>query len=374
MPPGILAALQMEGSAVPRVTVLMTLYNKGAFVQEAVRSVLNGSYADLELLVVDDGSTDEGPGHVSAIGDPRIRLLRAQRNGGRAGAANRGYDAARGEFIAVLDADDRMHPERIARQVAFLDANPEVGAVGSALSAFGEKEGKWSWPATNEEAQGKLLFGDPVCYGTAMIRRAIIEQHHVRCEEDWHFPGMDFLFLVALAPHLGFANLPEALTHYRIGDQNMRHGRDPLEDRERILRRQFEQHGIPASDEEVRLHLILHRLFRRVPEAEDMVALASWIERLKALNRAKVLFPATVFESELDRRYRGLYHMLADHSFAAAIAHARHGAGMGFGNLRYLATMTLRRLFGWRPTDPSTHPRKHAEAAVVREQFEPSQP
>ena len=373
MPPGILAALRMERTATPRVTVLMTLYNKGPFVVEAVRSVLDGTYSDLELLVVDDGSTDQGPEHVAALGDPRIRLLRSPRNTGRAAAANRVYDAARGELIAVLDADDTMHPERIARQVAYLDAHPEVGAVGSALSAFGEKEGKWSWPAANREAQGKLLFGDPVCYGTAMIRRAIIEQHRVRCDEGWFHPGMDFLFLVALAPHLRFANLPEPLTHYRIGTQNMRHGRDPLEDRERILRRQFMVHGITASDEEVRVHLLLHRLFRRVPDSADVIALAAWIERLKALNREKHLFPVEVFTAELDRRYRSLFFLLADHHFSAAVTLARHGGGMGFGNLRYLAAVTVRRLLGWRPSDPST-PRLRPEIAVVQGQLEHSHP
>ncbi len=93
-----------------RVTVLMTLHNKGPFVEEAVRSVLASTLTDLELLVVDDASTDGGLDIVRGIHDPRIRILESAVNTGRAAAANRGLDAARGTFVAVLDAEtgDRL--------------------------------------------------------------------------------------------------------------------------------------------------------------------------------------------------------------------------------------------------------------------------
>ena len=93
-------------TAPSKVTVLMTLYNKAPFVAEAVQSILDNTFTDLELLVVDDASTDGGLEVVRSIADPRIRLLESPVNTGRAAAANRGYDAARGEYVAVLDADD----------------------------------------------------------------------------------------------------------------------------------------------------------------------------------------------------------------------------------------------------------------------------
>ncbi|MBL0126382.1 MAG: glycosyltransferase family 2 protein [Flavobacteriales bacterium] len=339
---------------VPRVSVLMTLYNKGSFVEEAARSVLKSTYEDLELIVVDDASTDDGPQHIQRMEDPRIRLLMIERNSGRPAAANKGYDAATGEFIAVLDADDRMHEDRIARQVAYLDAHPDVGAVGTGLSVFGSKKELWNWPEQDEEGRGKMLFGDPVCYGTAMFRRAIIEQHHLRCDETWRTPGMDFLFLLTIAPHLKFANILEPLTYYRVGDQNMRHGRDPLEDRALVYRREFEMFGILASDQDLRSQLMLHRLFRHIPDKHDIVALADWIERLSAMNREKRLFPVRIFEAELHRRFRGLFYLVADHDLSAAYAHLRCTGILNFTNWRYLALVTLRRLSGWRPEDLTT--------------------
>ncbi len=336
----------MAASASPRVTVLMTLYNKGPFVEEAVRSVLAGTYTDLELLVVDDASTDGGVERVRSVQDPRIRLLTTERNAGRPTAANRGYDAARGEFVAVLDADDIMHPERLAKQVAYLDANPEVGVVGTSLSVFGAKDELWNWPEKDEQGRGGMLFSDPVCYGTCMIRRAVLEEHHLRCDTDWRTPGMDYLFLLKLAPYVRYANIHEALTFYRVGEQNMRHGRDPIADRARIYRRQFELFGLPATEEEVRLQLMLHRLYVHAPDLAEVWALYRWKERLKRMVRRNGVFPTQAFEAEVERRWRRIFHPIADRGSVAALLHLLLGGGLGFGTLRYLVTARLGRLRG----------------------------
>ncbi|HRD51424.1 MAG TPA: glycosyltransferase [Flavobacteriales bacterium] len=352
----------------PRVTVLITLYNKGAFVEEAVRSVLASDYTDFEVLVIDDGSTDQGPECVRAISDPRIRLLRSDRNMGRPAAANRGFDAALGEYIAVFDADDVMVPERLSRQVAYLDANPGVDAVGSAMSVFGAKSEFWTWPADDRQGRSKLLFGDPVCYGTTMFRKSTLDANGLRCDEAWRVPGMDFLFLVRCAAHMRFANLPEALTLYRFGEQNMRHGRDPLEVKARIYEGVFGILGIAAGKEEIRLQLMLHRLFRRVPDATDVVSLARWIARLKAWNRDTGHFPEDGFEAELDRRYKRLFFLIADRRTIAPFVHMWHGAGFSFGNLSYFFKVLLRRLLGWRPAESAT-PASVAESIGSKAHF-----
>ena len=334
----------MSERASPRVTVLMTLYNKGRFVEDAVRSVLANSFTDLEVLVVDDGSTDEGPERVRSVRDDRVKLLTTDRNAGRPTAANRGYDAARGEFIAVLDADDLMRPDRLSKQVAFLDAHPEVGVVGSSLGVFGAQEDLWHWPETDDEARSKILFGDPVCYGTAMMRRSIVEEHHVRCDEAWLYPGMDYLFLVALSFHARFANIMEPLTQYRTGAQNMRHGRDPIEDRARTYRGLFRMLGIEASEEELQCQLMLHRMFRKPPTKAEVRALNDWIAKLERMNRQRHLFPVQGFEDELHRRWKDLFHPIADLSSGAAIAHRSLNGRWTLADLRYLASAAMVRL------------------------------
>ena len=118
-------------SFVPRVSVIMGVYNAEAFLGDTLRSVVGQSFEDWELIVVDDGSTD-GTGKLAdqwAGGDPRIRVIHQDNHGRPAPARNRGLREARGEFIAFLDGDDLYHRDRLARAVAMLDALPEVGAV-----------------------------------------------------------------------------------------------------------------------------------------------------------------------------------------------------------------------------------------------------
>jgi glycosyltransferase EpsE len=115
----------------PRVTVLMSVYNGEGFFDRAIPSILAQSYADFELLIIDDGSTDRTPGLLreAAAKDPRVRILSPGRLG-FARALNHGLAEARGEYIARHDFDDTSAATRLEEQVAFLDARPEVGLVG----------------------------------------------------------------------------------------------------------------------------------------------------------------------------------------------------------------------------------------------------
>lgn len=117
--------------ASPRVTVLMTVYNDERHVAQAIDSVLAQTHRDFELLIVDDGSTDGTAAILAryAAADPRIRVL-TQPNSGTTAAANAGLEQARGLYVARLDSDDLSHPDRLAIEVAFLDAHPEVALVG----------------------------------------------------------------------------------------------------------------------------------------------------------------------------------------------------------------------------------------------------
>lgn len=333
----------LEPTAAPRVSVLMTLYNKGPFVAEAVRSVLQNTFTDLELLVVDDASTDGGLVNARAVEDPRIRIIESEHNTGRAAAANRGFDAARGDYVAVLDADDIAHPERLARQVAFMDANPQVGACGSAYQVLGDPSTVGTWPATDSECRGKMLFGDPVVYGTAMFRRSIVEAHRLRCDAAWRKPGMDYLFVLRIGPHAHYANLQEPLIFYRMGENNMRHGSDSVEDQRRIVREVFRFFGITHTDEQLELHLAFHGVLGTSFTAERVAALWAWKLQLVRTNRERGLFPADLFEAQLDRRWQRLFHRFADTDLGAAMAHMRLSKSWPIERLSYLGKVTIKR-------------------------------
>jgi glycosyltransferase involved in cell wall biosynthesis len=121
-----------------KVSIIIPLYNKGAFIDRALASIAAQTFSDYEVIVVDDGSSDDGPGNVEQQTDPRIQLIR-QANAGPGAARNRGLQDARGEFIAFLDADDEWLPDFLVQSVQHLtQAGPEVAAVTS---------GYFEWPA-----------------------------------------------------------------------------------------------------------------------------------------------------------------------------------------------------------------------------------
>ncbi len=306
-----------------KVTVLMTLYNKGAYVEEAVQSVLNSTHTDFELLVVDDASTDGGLEKVKAFTDPRIRILESAVNTGRSSAANRGYNNALGDYLAVLDADDIMLPERLEKQVAFMDAHPEVGVSSTWLRMFGTMNRVMEMPVTDAGIRSSLLLGLPVSYGACIIRRSLLRDPALRSDPAWLLPGEDHLFLLKLGLHAQYANIPEALTLYRQGEQNMKHGRDRTADRRLLLRETFRLLGIPASQEEVDLHLMLANIHTIPPTAERVRALAAWLQRLKAQNRSTGQFPVKEFEKHLDTLWISTFHPLADRSTLAGWAQLR---------------------------------------------------
>lgn len=121
------------------VTVLMAVYNGAKFLREAIDSIVCQSYRDFELLIIDDGSTDETAEILDAYAqqDPRIRIVH-QPNVGLAQSPSNGLAMAAGEIIIRMDADDVSAPERIARQLACLTAHPGVAAVGASLQYIGE--------------------------------------------------------------------------------------------------------------------------------------------------------------------------------------------------------------------------------------------
>ncbi|MEO8588916.1 MAG: glycosyltransferase family 2 protein [Flavobacteriales bacterium] len=335
--------MSLEHTPTPRVSVLMTLYNKGPFVEEAVRSVLDNTFGDLELLVVDDASTDDGVERVRRITDPRIRLLTHDRNTGRAAAANRGYDAARGEYLAILDADDIAHPERLAKQVAFMDAHPDVGVCGSFAQLIGDRAVVGRWPATDHECRGKMLFGDPVLYGSAILRRAILEQHALRSDGAWLWPGEDYLFLLKVGRFARYANLQDALLYYRMGANNQRHGRDPIQDRAMVVREAFRFFDVPMTDDDLVSQLALHQLFRTPFNARQVRDLWSWTSTLRRMNAERALFPADLFEAQLQHRWQRLFHTFADHDVRAALTHLRCSRSWPLDRLVYLVKTTLKR-------------------------------
>ena len=154
-----LRAVTTPGQGPPLVTVLVAVHNGGAALRASVDSILGQTFADFELVVVDDGSTDDTAGFLASVADSRLRVLSGPHQGLGA-ALRRGLDRARGEYIARQDADDIAHPDRLTAQVAFLDAHPDVVLVGAHAfmhDGVGKRLGVLAHPTSEHALAWRLL-------------------------------------------------------------------------------------------------------------------------------------------------------------------------------------------------------------------------
>jgi glycosyltransferase involved in cell wall biosynthesis len=199
----------------PQVSVLMTVYNGVPYLAEAVESIQRQTLSDWQLIVVDDGSTDEGPAWLDQIKDPRIRVIH-QPNAGAPAAANRGLKECDSEFVARLDADDVANPRRLQLQRDFLAARPQVGLAGTQVAPLGSRRvGRGlSLPRDHAAIVNALMLGrHGICHSSIMVRTQLLKDaggYWARGVAEDH----DMFLRVAERAEL--ANLPELLLHYRI--------------------------------------------------------------------------------------------------------------------------------------------------------------
>jgi len=200
----------------PAVSVIMTVYNHRRFVADAVDSLLAQDYRDFELLVVDDGSTDGSAAAAASHSDPRLRLIRLAHHG-RVAALNHAVALARGRYLAVLDADDLALPGRLELPVRFLDANPLVGAVGSAvqplLGATGRRARR-RLPRGDAAIRLAFLVRNPMFHSSVTYRAAALAE--IGGFDPAVSSGIDNDALLRLAARWRLANLDTPLAVKRV--------------------------------------------------------------------------------------------------------------------------------------------------------------
>lgn len=212
----------------PVVSVLMPVHNAARYLPKAMESILTQTYRRFELVVVDDASEDKSWQVVQEYKRRYPRLIKAMRLPRQVGAggdvaANLAYTLARGEFIARMDADDVAKPERLAVQVAYLRAHPEVAVVGGCAQVIdkrGKRVGDKLVELTHEDIYEAFFSVHPMIHPTVMMRRSLLmgSQQLYRIRYDANNDYLTFIELISRGRK--FANLPDTLVHYRIHGQN----------------------------------------------------------------------------------------------------------------------------------------------------------
>lgn len=210
--------LSVEKAPSPRVSVVMPVRNGGCFLSEAIQSILGQTFRDFEFIIVDDGSVDNTREILAqaAARDPRVRIL-SQPPSGIVAALEAARACARGTYLARMDADDVSSPDRLARQVEFLDRNPLIIALGGQvriIDATGRALKLGRWPVSEKACKTHLEIGSPLCHPAVMMRATAVEAcgGYKGVSE----PAEDYDLWLRLSKIGEFANLNEIVLDYRV--------------------------------------------------------------------------------------------------------------------------------------------------------------
>ncbi|UYV36399.1 glycosyltransferase family 2 protein [Rhodobacteraceae bacterium D3-12] len=226
----------------PHASIVVPAYNSAATLAATLTSLLAQTYESYEIIVVDDGSTDQTQELLEGfVANPRIRVVR-QKNRGLAGARNSGIAAARGEIIGFCDADDLWEPAKLAGHAAHLKKNPKVGLsyAGSALiDDFGQPLGQAQRPTLKNISTAHIFKRNPIGNGSSLVaRREVFDQIAYRPEHetsrDWYFDetfrqseDIECWLRIALTTSWTFEGIPGLLTKYRINSNGLSAATEP---------------------------------------------------------------------------------------------------------------------------------------------------
>lgn len=287
----------------PVISVLMPVYNAAGYLGDAIDSILTQSYRDFELLIINDGSTDNSADLVEQKDDPRITLLHQPENLGLIEALNRGLEVAEGEFIARMDADDISLPQRFEKQVAFLNAHPEVGICGTWMEGFSQDStAVWSTPLDHAAISARLLFESVLFHPTVMMRRALLEQYQLNYDPDCPH-AEDYDLWCRSSRCFQLANIGEVLLRYRIHGESVggRKRGEKLATASRVRSRHVESMGVKPTAEELSVHDAL-ALWEIPIDRTFLGRAADWLLQLREANCRQNCFVEPVFSSMLAER------------------------------------------------------------------------
>lgn len=276
----------------PLVSVLMPVYNTENYLEDAIQSILSQSFSDFEFIIINDGSTDCSQRILDKFQllDPRIKALH-QENSGIVTALNKGLKMAVGKYIARMDSDDISLPDRLAKQLEFMENNANIGICGTACIYFGDRSGIGGTTTDSNEIKCRLLFWPSLVHPTVMIRRELVVDKGL-----YYRSGVthaeDYEYWVRSSAYCDIANLPEPLLMCRAREgQTITSFKSEGDRSAMLVRRQLiGTLGIEASDEEMELHQSLISEYNGQISRDYIFKLDNWLHKLLDANDKLQIF------------------------------------------------------------------------------------
>lgn len=295
-------------SYTPLVSVLMPTFNAEKYVGEAINSILSQSFQDFEFIIINDGSTDNTSRILEQYKalDPRIQVYH-QANSGVANSMSRGCLLAKGKYIARMDADDISLPQRLVRQIEFLERRTDIGICGTWMCVGSEaKEYTLSYPTDPDIARSMLPFQLSVAAPSIMFVREMYLRTGVR-----HNPNVgatdDYLFVVDCSKYCRLSSLPEVLYFYRLHPAQVTKREEDRQSKftRQIRLMQLEELGLRPSEAELNVHEAISS-WRLTGGKNVIVQAEAWLLKLKQANALRLLYPEPAFTQVLSNYWFSL--------------------------------------------------------------------
>ena len=200
------------------ISVIMPCYNSQKYVAEAIQSILNQTFKNFELIIIDDGSRDNTWETIKKFTkDKRVIAIKNEKNLGLAKTLNKAISRSHGTYIARMDNDDWAYPDRLEKQYTFLESHKEVGIVGGTMEIMNEEgkvTGKRVYSLTDSQIRQKIFRYSPFSHPLIMIRRSVLDKAGLYNPDFELVNDYELYFRIGLVSK--FANLPDTLIKYRV--------------------------------------------------------------------------------------------------------------------------------------------------------------
>lgn len=291
----------------PKVTVLMPVYNAEFYIQEAVDSILKQTFDDFEFLIFNDGSTDSSADIVRSYNDQRITFFDSKQNKGYVYHLNYGIEIAKGEYIARMDADDISHPMRLKKQVDFMDRNPEIGVCGTWFRIIGSNY-TVKHPTNDTKIRLSLLKDSAIGHPTVILKTHLLKKHGLQYDASF-VPAEDYLFWVNLSQYCELANLPEVLLQYRVHQHQISSDRRNEQKEKAQLIRNYQIERLlnrPLTNEE---NIYNSLLFEEKENINNDIfpKMKKWIHELILINSKTKVYPRKKFANLINKQLNDAY-------------------------------------------------------------------
>jgi glycosyltransferase involved in cell wall biosynthesis len=294
----------------PLVSILVTSFNTAEFIESCITTSLLQTYGNIELLIVDDGSTDDTVSKIKSFSDSRIRLIQLEKNMGRVSALNTGIKACKGQYIALMDSDDMVSPLRIEK---LMSSRENLDAVSSQVYSFNEYErGDFSvsnYSTDIQELKVKMLFYSPIPHAATLFKADSLRETAYRTGFDY---AEDFEMLSRYIIRHSINVIHEPLYLYRRRDLSATFSINQSKSREsqkRVVENYFRNSLFSVSDEELRVLVSLeHNIRNPITDKPTLIFIRKLFQKILKINKDRKAFDEKVLERILLNNYWSTYY------------------------------------------------------------------